>query len=785
MQWQASRKRDRRDWFHWILFGVRREPAPAFRGLIERPDEERPTSGICCSGGGIRSAAFNLGALQALQEEGELQRSNYVAAVSGGSYIAAAFAMVGKHWPGDKPCRPSSDPTKPSNGHDDSNPELIRRVPPFARGSPEEQYLRNRTSYLAPGGIDKAFLGIRIALGLLFNLVFLGIPLMAISMLAGTFIYADYFPDLRKGCGGHACAANIHHRAWIVPLAILAAALVFALLGMIRRVRHEMARRFLDVWAVRLTMAAVALAVLTTGLPAIIQGLHDAGASSGTSGTQGGTVGLLSGGGLAGVLAGVFLQLRQAFATPKQAIKELKSGRKALAKLSRRARVALAYIAGAVLGPAILFLFVVWGLSLALAHTGKDPNPAIYLPAIAGLLGFWGLYLAADLTSWSLHPFYKRRLCTAFALKRILPTDNLTSAERDRVQVPGGQAADDGIAVERDYDELVSLSKTDILGGDWPILVVCAAANVSDPGATPHGRSVTSFTFSPYSIGGPLVGGIRTGAFEAAFEDRKRDFSLLTAVAVSGAALSPSMGKMTRRPLTFLLALANVRLGVWIPNPRWVAGTKKAERRWFGRPRPSYLFRELLGRNHVDAKYLYVTDGGHYENLGLVELLRRGCTRIYCFDASGGESFDELGDAIAIARSELNVEIDIDPSPLSPEGTEKLARSDTVSGMIRYLPQDRGGNVVTGTLVYSRNVMTEISPWDVHAYHDCDPTFPHNPTADQLYTDQKFEGYRVLGERAARHGIELMRKSDTNHLSRPKSWRCPRLSAALARRFSS
>ena len=76
------------------------------------------------------------------------------------------------------------------------------------------------------------------------------------------------------------------------------------------------------------------------------------------------------------------------------------------------------------------------------------------------------------------------------------------------------------------------------------------------------------------------------------------------------------------------------------------------------RPRPSHLIAEVFGRNSVNHKFLYVTDGGRYENLGLVELLRRGCTRIFCLDASGGRAFEALGDAIALARSEVGVEID-------------------------------------------------------------------------------------------------------------------------------
>ncbi len=213
---------------------------------------------------------------------------------------------------------------------------------------------------------------------------------------------------------------------------------------------------------------------------------------------------------------------------------------------------------------------------------------------------------------------------------------------------------------------------------------------------------MTSFTFSANAVGGPLVGAVPTWQLESAFETpeeafpkippaeqkkaedeagalekavkkvtpsparkrRGRDLTLLAAIAMSGAAISPSMGKMTKRPLTFLMALANVRLGVWVPNPRWVGelGRRQELRLRYVRPRPFYLLCELLGLNRISSKYLYVTDGGHYENLGLVELLRRGCTEIYCLDASGlsadGAEFESLGEAITLARSELGVEIE-------------------------------------------------------------------------------------------------------------------------------
>lgn len=765
-RWKASRARsgERR---RYVLYGNRPEPLPSFRGTVEEPAKGKV--GICCSGGGMRSAAFNLGALQSLQRKGELERASYLAAVSGGSYIAAAFSMVAKSWKGQD--RPKSD----AAGHDDSNPDLLSTRPPFARGSPEEQYLRNRSSYLAPDGLSTLYLAYRIVLGLLFNLLFVSLPLFGATLIFGTLLYRPLVPGLTGDCEEAAagCVANIPRWCWIVPLAVVVASMLGALWGMIRRSPTDRRRRFLEVWSTRTLVVGGVLALVLVALPALVEAFHTSSATE-SSGAPDPGVGVGGvGAGFAALVAGIVAQLRQVFATPKQAVEELGRGRKALRQLSGKTRLVLAYAAGAVIGPALLLAGVVFGLSLALAKSPDGVNWWVFGGGWGAFLLFAFLYAFADITAWSLHPLYKRRLCTAFALKRVREAD-LTDLERGRAQAVS--SSDAGVAIERDFDNLVQLSDTALHGKKWPTLLVCAAANVSDPGATPPGRRVTSFTFSAYSIGGPLVGGAPTTELEEAFGSREtgapgtvadpsgritgglrrpRDFSLPAAVAVSGAAVSPSMGKMTRRPLRFLLALANIRLGVWIPNPRWVMGEEGRERKLFGRPRPSYLLRELLGRNRVDGRYLYLTDGGHYENLGLVELLRRGCTEIYCFDASGGEGFEVLGDAVALARSELDVEIDIKPDDLFTED-DSGAKADAVSARFTYRDPQTDGPGQDGVLVYARNVMTDDVPWDVKARRELDPQFPHNPTADQLYTDQKFESYRALGELAGGNAVDLM-----------------------------
>jgi Patatin-like phospholipase len=777
--------RERWDYF-WI--GERPEPIPAYRGPVEEPPQElvegRPGEdvvGICCSGGGIRSAAFNLGALQALGEKDKLKSARYLAAVSGGSYIAAAFAMVAK--------TTRRNGSGGGSGDDDSDFSLIEDEQPFAEGSPEEQYLRNRGSYLAPDGMAKLFLAYRVVLGLVFNVVFISLPLFGAAMLLGVFAYRHAFPTLVGVCGEHchkvagACGTTpkcakgfeLPDWSWIAPTAIAGLSAGMGGVALVRRFTSARSLRGLQVWSTRLLLFAAGVALITLALPEAAALVHVRGAHGKTTATGAHPAVPIAGaaGGLAGLLAGIVAHVRGLISDVDGVESRFKS-------LSKKARMAVAYAAALLVGPALLFGMMVFSLSLTLVNSeGESGRWWLRGGGVGAIVLFGALYFLTDLTSLSLHPFYKRRLCVAFALKRVRPPSGGRAATT-------AQEEEQGIAVERDYDNLVKLSETGLEREGWPTLLVCAAANVSDPGATPPGRHVTSFTFSAHTIGGPLIGATSTDEFEKALEGnerRSRDLTLLAAVAMSGAAIAPSMGKKTRWPLTFLMALANVRLGVWVPNPRWVAASAAAgstpwKHRAPSRPRPSYLLRELTGRNRVDAKYLYVTDGGHYENLGLVELLRRGCTRIYCFDASGGATFEELGDAVALARSELGVEIDIDPKELEPkvakdaggegcaEGTGgeaggenaggetgaegEVAEKDVIKATFTY----RGGP--SGVLVYARNVMTADAPWDVKAHHRADPSFPHDSTMDQLYTDQKFESYRALGKLAGEHAAELM-----------------------------
>src|SRR5450756_1134459 len=205
---------------------------------------------------------------------------------------------------------------------------------------------------------------------------------------------------------------------------------------------------------------------------------------------------------------------------------------------------------------------------------------------------------------------------------------------------------------------------------------------------------------------------------------------------------------MTHAPYRFFMALANLRLGVWVPNPRQLDVFR--ERSTFHQvlPRPQYFLREMVGLNSLDAPFLYVTDGGHYDNLGLVELLRRKCKTIWCIDASGDQvdTFDTLGGALQTAEGELQISIEIHPeADMAPTAAQPASgpwyvKAPYCRGTITY-PDNQ-----VGTLIVVKAGVPTNAPWSVTSFADQNSKFPCDPTLDQLYDADRFDAYRELGE---------------------------------------
>jgi hypothetical protein len=216
-----------------------------------------------------------------------------------------------------------------------------------------------------------------------------------------------------------------------------------------------------------------------------------------------------------------------------------------------------------------------------------------------------------------------------------------------------------------------------------------------------------------------------------------------TAVSVSGAAASPNAGYHSSPLVTILMTVLNARLGLWFGNP-----ARDAWRR-SGPGFALYLVDELFGRTTSKGKYVYLSDGGHFENLGVYELIRRRCRHIVLCDAGADPelSFWDLGSLVRKCREDFGVRIEIDVRPLLKKDGTSHAKWHCAVGRIHYQNVDEGAN--PGTLFYVKPSLTGDEPSDVRNYVVDHPSFPHESTADQFFSESQFESYRVLGEHIA------------------------------------
>ncbi|MGB8130422.1 MAG: hypothetical protein WCG81_11580, partial [Candidatus Angelobacter sp.] len=275
-----------------------------------------------------------------------------------------------------------------------------------------------------------------------------------------------------------------------------------------------------------------------------------------------------------------------------------------------------------------------------------------------------------------------------------------------------------------------------------PYHLINAALNIptcTDPNL--RGRNTDFFLFSKHFCGSPIVG------FQPTSEWEKMDehLDLGTAMAISGAAAAPHMGTLTAPQFTFFLAMLNIRLGYWARNPgkpplpilRNIEGLLPPVG-WY------YFLRELSGQMSEKTRYINLSDGGHIENLGIYELLRRRCKFIIAIDgeADPARSFGGLLTLTQLAKIDLGVRIEPDLADLRTDqegcgrahfGLSRLDYSDGCHGLLLYIKSSLTGNESEFLKKY-------------RAEH---PDFPHQSTANQLFGESQFEAYRSLGEHIA------------------------------------
>jgi hypothetical protein len=243
-----------------------------------------------------------------------------------------------------------------------------------------------------------------------------------------------------------------------------------------------------------------------------------------------------------------------------------------------------------------------------------------------------------------------------------------------------------------------------------------------------------------------------------------------TAMAISGAAANPNMGYYSSSVVTFLMSLFNIRLGWWLGNTNAMgARLDYHHRTFYSKSSPTVamlpLLNETLGRTDENKRYINVTDGGHFENLALYEMVLRRCKFIVLSDgaADDGFKFGEIANAIQKCKVDLGVDIQfVGSMNIRPRSgvkeNEKLTKSRFAIARIRY-PEKymeekkdrRTGKKTTsevnrtGWLLYTRPTYYENEPRDIMNYAESNLKFPHQSTGDQMYDEKQFEAYRGLG----------------------------------------
>jgi hypothetical protein len=340
-----------------------------------------------------------------------------------------------------------------------------------------------------------------------------------------------------------------------------------------------------------------------------------------------------------------------------------------------------------------------------------------------------GMSWAVDINHASLFYFYRDRLSKTFIIK-----------------VSNGEPPPN--------DEL-KLSDVKTWERGWPYHLINTTINF--PGSITVdalGRPADHFVLSPLFCGSKVTKYVATSLFEG------NTLSLAGAMAISGAAVNPQYGLRTSGSVALLLGLLNARLGVWVEHPKYSTGKRHRIVFW-----PRYLLRDLFSRSSA-GRFVNLSDGGHIENLGVYELLRRRCRVIVVSDAGADQNrlFGDLGNLIVMARVRLGIRIDIDVKELYPKPNSILSDKHVVKGTIHYPAGLKKTD--KGVLIYIKPALVEGDALDLRSYRDYHPTFPHEATTNQFFGEAQFEAYRELGYCSGAAATPLIKshlKVDVSH----------------------
>ncbi|BFU93343.1 MAG: conserved membrane protein of unknown function [Nitrospira sp.] len=336
-----------------------------------------------------------------------------------------------------------------------------------------------------------------------------------------------------------------------------------------------------------------------------------------------------------------------------------------------------------------------------------------------------------DINKFSLHEIYRQRLIRVY----------LAASNRvhHRANVFTGYDPNDNLQM---HDLLTDSSPDKPI--QRPFHVVNIALNsVMGRNLAWLKQKVHSFTVTPLHCGNSLLGYRRSDMYGRNAAGGGA-ITLGTALTISGVTASPNIGYHSYAPARFLLTLFCARLGWWLGNPG-IQG-----RATYGRSCPhSGVFpvvSEVLGVNSYEGSYVFLSDGGHFENLGFYEMVARRCHCIVVVDAGHDpdHTFEDLATAIRKIRVDLGIRAEIELNPLRLQEENRLTRAHWAIGILKYSECDR--DATDGVFIYIKPSLTGDEPVDVLQYRANHKDFPQEPIFDQCLSDSQTESYRQLGE---------------------------------------
>lgn len=697
----------------------------------DQPVVEQPSgSAICLSGGGIRAASFAWGALAQLESSGRLRTMTSMYSISGGGYSAASYT-ASKGLSDDHFTLPAP------GGEDRRDDEPI--TTPYEFVHARREYLDNRR-----GGVGFAVVRVLAFIVVNLSVIFAGLVVLTVPIaMRARSRYGSVLTKPEMCDGSHPLDCDV---PWGLMLPGGWVPVLWPLFGA--------AAMFVISWFLGRKHRPKVLAVMS---------------------------------GLVALSAAVFLitvavpwgavMLDHYFTVDWKAVLPgvVTWGFGVVLALFRKRLPTMAIRLGGVVAAAAMIYGVLLVTNWVIYHPFESWGwPVLWLVAIVYLVVF-------DHTGvqwWSMHPLYRDRLASTFVMERrpdgSIATQPVTEWTRwsgvSEELTPKHYVC---AATHRHGKEVTGLRAISYRfsrdGVDMFVPRIDSDGSVAvdrfSQSAEWFDAAVGAPQPEPGSVRRPVVRRTGIGGLAQRITRPTARSSVIATAAMSGAAVNSALGRHSKGSTDSLLAMLNLRLGVWLPNQRFQ--THGDQR--FPKAGLRYLFHEVIGYYSAEDPFVQVSDGGHWENLGLVEALRDRHEVIVLVDASGGsvapttsgpdgKGFNELYEAIDLARIELHVEVRIDVARLRPDPVTGRAASNWVQGEVIY-HTDPGHSWATcscpkGTVLYVKDVISDTTPEDVLAFANVDRQFPDYSTADQFLTEAQFRSLVRLGDTAMAEALD-------------------------------